>query len=118
MLPCPDATANTTLLAAQRHEELTAGKCQRGQRADGEGLRFVMSQASNHAHGHVPPRADDDGRLLPDRWGPLELVTLPSTHAGIRMCDELESYKIGQWARERARAGFPSCVSVKKWEAD
>lgn len=77
-----------------------------------------MSQASNHAHGHGPPRADDNGRPLPDQLGPLELVTLPSTHAGIRMCDELESYKIGQWARERARAGFPSCVSVKIWDAD
>ena len=98
------------LLAAQGRENLTAGKCQRGRRARG----LLLDQASNRAHDYVSVRAEVNGRPGPDRRRPLGLVTLPRTHVGIRVCDELKPYKIGQGAGESARSGPPIIMSVKE----
>lgn len=44
-----------------------------------------------------------DGRPLSDRWRPLELEVSPGARVGIRVCDEPESYKIGEWAKGKYR---------------
>lgn len=53
-------------------------------------------KASNQGHEYLPPKSRGRRQAVSRERRQLELVTLPSKHVSIRVCDELKSYKIGQ----------------------